>query len=100
MTAGVWCYLDCLVFEQGACFQYILPSLLAAADYRCRFRVGNGIFATLMNVSALFHPVADVWEIICVHALSALFSAYGHGWWWYDCVNMYQVPQALVLYSE
>lgn len=80
--------------------QYILPSLPAAAAYRCRFRVGNGIFATLMNVSALFHPVADVWEIICVHAFSALFSAYGHGWWWYDCENMYQVPQALVLYSE
>lgn len=44
-----------------------LPPLLAAADYRCSLRVGSGIFAALMNVSALFHSMADVWEIMCVH---------------------------------
>lgn len=27
-----------------------------------------------LNVSALFHHVADVWEIMCVHAFSALFT--------------------------
>lgn len=71
-----------------------LALLLAAADYRC-----SVVFASLMNVSALFHLMADVWEIMCEHALTVhcflLVGMAGGG-----MVNMHQVPQALLVYSE
>lgn len=39
-------------------------------------------------------------DYVCACFQCIVYSAYGHGWWRYDCVNMYQVPQALVLCSE
>ncbi len=90
VTAGVWCYLDCLVFDQKACLE-------GNSYYRCSSRLGSGIFECLCFISPCGRCLGDY---VCACFQCIVYSAYGHGWWRYDCVNTYQVPQALDLCSE